>query len=224
MTLQFVNGYVTGFGLEGRDPREGRPVTAWDAVLVPIGDGAAVGVETVTLCQGGWSAEGLKNFRRSKGWGMNHIASMPDNLACRQAVCARPTGEHRASLSGTLSAMRKKPKKPPSGLQIAVAARLQAVQDELKRDDTRMGKLIGVGRTTWGNWVKQENMPEEEAMIRLCEKANVKYEWLYLGEGERMPLGLLIRLEMRIAGIDPDKATSDERAIIAARVAARSAA
>lgn len=112
------------------------------------------------------------------------------------------------------------PKKPPSELQIAVSARLNAIQKELGKNDTQMAKLVGVGRTTWGNWVNAENMPEEAAVIRLCDATGMNLEWLYRGNGQIMPASLLIRLELRLAGLDPDKATPAQKEPVAARVAA----
>jgi len=112
------------------------------------------------------------------------------------------------------------PKKPPSQLQIDITRRLRAVQAELGRTDEQMAKMAKRGRTTWTNWVNFENMPVEQAMVDLCEAASISMDWLYRGVGGAMPTRLIIRLELRLAGVDPDKATPEQVAPIAARVAA----
>jgi len=109
------------------------------------------------------------------------------------------------------------PKKPPGPLQTAVSARLTVVQEELGKSDAAMGTMLGCGRTTWGNWVHQENMPEENAVIRLCDKTGLTMEWLYRGITTTMPVHLLVRLELRLAGINPDTATPEQREKVLAR-------
>lgn len=118
--------------------------------------------------------------------------------------------------------MLRMPKKPPGPLQLAVSARLKAIQEELGRTDAKMAKIAGTHRTTWANWVNRENMPEEEALIRLCEFTGASLEWLYRGRGDYMTTRLIIRLELRLLGIDPDTASPEEKASVAAKVAAAS--
>ncbi len=142
---------------------------------------------------------------------------MPDYLAWHKPLFARVTGKHPASGSGTL---RRMPKKPPSQLQIDISARLRAVQAELGKTDEQMAQMAKRGRTTWTNWVNQENMPVEQAMVDLCGAASISMDWLYRGVAASMPSRLVIRLELRLAGIDPDKATPEQVAPVVARVAA----
>jgi len=149
-----------------------------------------------------------------------HVADMPDILASCKPGLARPAGAQVAMYPGTFGRM---PKKPPGPLQIAVSARLTVVQEELDKNDAAMGKLLGCGRTTWGNWIHQENMPEEEAMIRLCELTGLSMEWIYRGIAATMPVRLFIRLELRLSGIDPDTATPEQVAPVAARAGALAA-
>jgi transcriptional regulator with XRE-family HTH domain len=111
-------------------------------------------------------------------------------------------------------------KKPPGTLQTIISARLKAVQDELGKTDGEMAKMVGAGRTAWSNWIKRQNMPEEEAMIRLCDKAQISLEWLYRGKSDMMPVKLFIRLELRLNNVDPNQATPEQVAPVAARVAA----
>lgn len=145
------------------------------------------------------------------------MACMPDNLAGRKELFARVTGGRLDSSSGILPRM---PKKPPSQLQLDITRRLRAVQAELGRTDAQMAKMARRGRTTWTNWVNSENMPVEQAMVDLCEGASISMDWLYRGVGGAMPSRLIIRLELRMAGLDPDKATPEQVAPVAARVAA----
>jgi transcriptional regulator with XRE-family HTH domain len=142
---------------------------------------------------------------------------MPDILASCNTLFARVTGTRSDIDSGML---RRMPKKPPSQLQVAITARLRAVQAELGRTDEQMATLAKRGRTTWTNWVNEENMPTEQAMVDLCEAASLSMDWLYRGVAASMPSRLVIRLELRLAGIDPDNATPEQVAPIAAKVAA----
>lgn len=153
--------------------------------------------------------------------------TMPDNLASCNTLWPEFLAPTIASVSGNVWSMpkaRKTPKKPPSELQMRLSMRLKAIQQELGRSDAEMGKLVGVSRTRWGNWVNQENMPAEEAMVALCDLAQVSMEWLYRGFADRVPTKLLIRLEARMAGIDPDTASPEQLAPVVARVAAAVAA
>ena len=66
-------------------------------------------------------------------------------------------------------------------LQQGIAARLRALQSELELTDRGMAARLGVGRSVWGAWVNARNMPNELAMIRLCEMAGVDMDWIYRG-------------------------------------------
>ena len=158
-----------------------------------------------------------------------HTPFLPDNLASCKGLfaddLARLTEVPLAAYSGTVRRMKKtglsrqKEKKPPSALQIRLAARLGAVMAELGKGPDQMADFVGAGRTTFTNWLKMENLPAEDSMIRLCDKTRLTMEWFYRERGEGVPLGLLIRLELRLAGIDPDKATPEQVAETATRVA-----
>lgn len=141
---------------------------------------------------------------------------MPDNLAVCKPLFARLTGARLVSHSGILLRM---PKKPPSQLQIDITARLRAVQAEMGKTDEQMARMAKRGRTTWTNWVNRENMPVEQAMVDLCEAASISMDWLYRGVAGAMPTRLVIRLELRMAGLDPDSASPEQVAEIASRVA-----
>lgn len=149
-----------------------------------------------------------------------HADRMPDNLAWRKGDIASLTGARFASSSGNISRM---PKKPPGPLQIAISSRLKAIQEELGKTDSEMAKIVGKGRTTWANWINKENMPEEQAMIDLCKSAKIRMDWLYRGDGDSMPVRLFIRLELRLLGVDPDTATPEQVAPVAAKVAVSAA-
>lgn len=105
------------------------------------------------------------------------------------------------------------PKKPPSNLNVDIAVRLRILQDEMGLNDERMGELVGVGRTTWTNWVNLENYPDVEAMLRLCRVGHVDMNWLYEGDLRGLALGLAIRLTARLHGIDPDEASAEVLAV-----------
>lgn len=145
---------------------------------------------------------------------------MPDNLAFRKPLFARPSGGCLARNSGTLPRM---PKKPPDQLQRDLTTRLRAVQAELGETDEQMAQRAKRGRTTWTNWVNLENKPNEQAMVDLCRATSITMDWLYRGVADAMPAKLVIRLELRIAGHDPDKATPEQVAPIAARMAVSAA-
>lgn len=149
---------------------------------------------------------------------------MPVNLALGKIEYARTPGGPSDRFPGNVPAMpkpktakpnpnagdrRSRPKKPPSPLQLEIATRLRAVQAEMRCSDQAMADLLHVGRTTWTNWTNAENMPEEQAMIRLCEKAYVTMEWLYRGKPEGLTLANAIRLTARVSGQEPDTATID---------------
>lgn len=146
-----------------------------------------------------------------------HAACMPDNLASCKGENARTAGAGLASVSGILSRM---PKKPPDQFQIDVSNRLKALQAECKAGPKEMGDIVGVERRRWTNWIKYENLPNERMMVQLCEATGVSMEWLYRGRSGEMTMRLFIRLELRFAGLDPETATPEQMAPVAARVAA----
>jgi hypothetical protein len=134
---------------------------------------------------------------------------MPENLAACKPVPARIPWTPENMACGTVWAMSSKPE---SDFRRALRMRLRAIQAEMKKSDSEMGKLTGVGRTTWGQWVGETgNKPAEEAMARLCGKAPINMDWLYRGKIDHLPLKLALRLELRIRGIDPDAATEEQR-------------
>lgn len=187
-----------------------------NALFRPIRDSAPLRGQFWVARQSGRASEKLDDLGSGKGFDLSHIGPMPDNLAHYKAEIARLTGEVFVSKSGTVPRM---PKKPPGPLQIALSARLRALQAELGRTDEEMAEMVKRGRTTWTNWVNAENMPEEQAMVDLCDRFKIKMEWLYRGEGDSMPARLFIRLELRLLGMDPDRVTPEEAAPITARVA-----
>lgn len=200
------------------DPGDRRPVLGRNAFLGPIGNRAPLGREVRMSRQRSRPTQEFDDVSgRKRFFVSEHTALMPDNLAHRKNLFARVTGERSASDSGMLLRM---PKKPPSQLQIAITARLRAVQAELGKTDEQMAVMAKRGRTTWTNWVNRENMPVEQAMVDLCQAASISMDWLYRGVAGAMPTRLVIRLELRIAGLDPDNATPEQVAPIAARVAA----
>lgn len=96
-------------------------------------------------------------------------------------------------------------KKPPSELQTAVSKRLRAVQAELGMTDQAMADYVGgVGRTRWGNWINENNLPAEDAMILLCDLEKLTMDWIYRGIINGLPTSRAIRLEARMQGMDPD--------------------
>jgi transcriptional regulator with XRE-family HTH domain len=98
-------------------------------------------------------------------------------------------------------------KKPPSDLQTAVSRRLAAVQRELELSDDAIATRVGTNRTTWSNWINEQNMPEEAAMLKLCDIASLTLDWIYRGDLRLLPVDRAIRLEARLRGLDPDAAT-----------------
>jgi transcriptional regulator with XRE-family HTH domain len=110
-------------------------------------------------------------------------------------------------------------KKPAGDLQRDLSRRLRAVQAELRLSDPQMAAMLGVGRTRWNNWVTNANMPEEEAMIALCDIADINMDWLYRGQARKLPVALAIRLEARMQGMDPDQATPKQMQLFASRLA-----
>lgn len=77
---------------------------------------------------------------------------------------------------------RRETGKPPTELELAVSHRLRAIQAELNKTDDAMAKMLSIGRSRWANWINAENLPNEEAMILLCDKAKVTMDWLYRGK------------------------------------------
>lgn len=148
---------------------------------------------------------------------MQHGIDLPENLADGKPLVARISIAPEKLASGSIWGMAKK---PPSDLQKAVTARLRAVQAELGKSDSQMARMVGVGRSRWSQWVGTSNMPAEEAMLTLCDKAGITLDWLYRGKVDLIPTRLAIRLELRAANIDPDLATEKERAAIVERVTA----
>jgi hypothetical protein len=107
-------------------------------------------------------------------------------------------------------------KKPPTDLELAIAARLRAIQAEMGKTDEGMGEFVGCGRSNWANWINAGNMPKAEYMVRLCELASVTMDWLYRETLKAtMPLPLAIRLTARLRGTDPDRA--DASILVTAR-------
>jgi transcriptional regulator with XRE-family HTH domain len=143
---------------------------------------------------------------------------MPENLAGCKRLPARTSWTPEKMAERMPAAMTKKPITP---FQAALIARLRAVQKEMGKSDSQMAQIVGdVGRTVWGQWVTGGNMPSEEAMVRLCDEAKITLDWLYRGKLRNIDPGLSIRLEMRVAGLDPDDATDAERSRVMERVLA----
>ncbi len=91
----------------------------------------------------------------------------------------------------------------------AVAYRLRAIQAELGLSNEEMSTYVGGSSgAVWGNWVNELNMPEEAAMVRLCDWG-VTLDWIYRGNIEGIKIGKAIRLIARLKGIDPDQATAE---------------
>lgn len=119
--------------------------------------------------------------------------NMPDKLDGGKRISVSPSSP-------------KKDRKPTSDLPRQLACRLRAIQAELGQTNGQMAAMVGVGITTWSNWLNAENRPDEEAMIRLCDQAGVTMEWLYRGRTDGMNVGHAIRLTARTKGIDPNAA------------------
>lgn len=145
--------------------------------------------------------------------GQNYWRPPRQRLWHYTGMASEPTAKRRTKAA--------KEKKPPSPLQIILTQRLKAVQAELGATQEEMADRVGCTRSAWSNWLSKGNMPEETAMVRLCGKTGIRMDWLYRGDGDCMPAKLLIRLELRIAGIDPDKASPEEVAPVAAQLAVR---
>lgn len=111
-------------------------------------------------------------------------------------------------------------KKPPSDLQKIVSARLRAIQKEMHLSDSGMADRLKIGRSRWSNWIgiENSNMPEERVLIDLCEMTGLTLDWIYRGKLAGLPLALAIRLEARVAGLDPD-GTNEDLSPVAGRVA-----
>lgn len=98
-------------------------------------------------------------------------------------------------------------RKPASQLQKDVSARLRAVQAEFGKTDEAMGMMVGVSRSVWKNWTNEENFPDEQAMVALCDLAHITLDWIYRGKLESVPLQVAIRLTARLKGMNPNEAT-----------------
>ena len=116
-------------------------------------------------------------------------------------TAAQPSEKARKALS--------RGKKPPTVLALAISGRLRAIQAEMHKTNEQMADMLSVGLSRWTNWVNAENLPQEEVMIDLCEKAAISMDWLYRGDPSRIELGHIIRLTARLKGINPDSATAD---------------
>lgn len=189
-------------------PTKHRPKLCRNAIHRPVGYGAALGARR--------RHDRFGTAQRFDDLGRIHHDKLPEYLASRKMFVLNYGGDDRPLLRQILDmailtathpphSTRKRAKKPPSEMQAMLVKRLQAVQAELKLTHEQMARRLGVGRTTWTNWLNSENKPEEEAMVRLCEFARVTMEWLYRGIPNTMEASHYIRLTARVEGDDPDR-------------------
>jgi hypothetical protein len=90
---------------------------------------------------------------------------------------------------------------PSPPLRDDIAKRLRALQRIAGVTDQQMANYVGMSRGAWVNATregvdgKKVNKPPEEAMVRLCERANLTMDWIYLGVLEKVPYKLAILLQ-----------------------------
>jgi len=92
-----------------------------------------------------------------------------------------------------------------SVLQQAVARRLRAVMSELGMNRRQFAGFLDVAEGKLGNWLgngAKANMPAEEAMVLLCEKApGLTLDYIYRGVLDHVPMALAIRLQAWEQGV-----------------------
>jgi transcriptional regulator with XRE-family HTH domain len=191
-----VDGYAPSYGFG--QPCDGKPVARRDTVSLPHRHGASL--ETQFLGEDATAPKGVDDR------GSIHAVNVARLSGLAQAEHARSPCITGASNSGTMAGMRKKTATP---LGLAVSLRLRAVQAELGKSDAEMAELVGASsRTVWSNWVNDGNMPEEEAMLRLCDEEGLTMDWIYRGVVDGVKLARVIRLTARLRGLNPDEATA----------------
>lgn len=200
--LQKINRDERSVGALGRDARDLRPMLGGNTVARPVADGAAARPNLGG--QLGRPTQGTDDRVRV------HTQWLPEMLAQHKNFVARPSGKACARFPGKFADMPAKPKKPPSKMKVAVARRLQAIQDELGQTDEAMGAMSGKSRQAWSNWstVNQSEMPPVEAMARLCDELarwNLTLDWIYRGVTDHLHTKIGIRLSMRERGHNPDE-------------------
>lgn len=85
-----------------------------------------------------------------------------------------------------------------------IGQRLTAIRLERKLSPSQMADWLGVQRTRYVNWEKEQNRPSEEKMALLCEYTGVTMDYIYRGILDAVPMALAIRLKAREMGEDPD--------------------
>jgi transcriptional regulator with XRE-family HTH domain len=98
--------------------------------------------------------------------------------------------------------------------------RLQAIREELNFGQAQMAEWLGVGRTRYVNWEREENRPAEEKMVWLCEQTGITLDYIYRGKLDALPMALGIRLRARELGQSPEQASSDLPSLVQAALRA----
>ena len=98
--------------------------------------------------------------------------------------------------------------KKATPLALEIAGRLTAIRAERGLSVPLMAESLGVARNRYYNWEHGDNLPSEEAMIRLCNNSPITMDYIYRGVDDHIPTQLALRLRMRATGVDPDKIES----------------
>jgi transcriptional regulator with XRE-family HTH domain len=79
----------------------------------------------------------------------------------------------------------------------AIAQRLLSLREALGYTQKFMGELIGVSGNAWQNWEAGVKRINVDAAVRLCKKANVTLDWIYLGDEQVLRPDLVHKLHAR---------------------------
>lgn len=93
--------------------------------------------------------------------------------------------------------MSRRPKAEPFGAE-AMAARLRALRATTGLSQQKFAEECGLGYKQWGNFETGSRIGIDAALI-LVNKYRITLDWIYLGNKDMMPNGLMRRIEAIMA-------------------------
>ncbi len=85
-----------------------------------------------------------------------------------------------------------------------MSARLNALMTAFSpelgaRNPSEFARALGIGETTWANYVRDGNRPQIDHAYKLKERFNVDLDWIYQGETEHLTVNLARKLEAALS-------------------------
>jgi DNA-binding XRE family transcriptional regulator len=76
----------------------------------------------------------------------------------------------------------------------AISHRLRLTRLALGLDQTELCQRAGIARNTWNQWEKGKGRPQLDEAMKLVDAFGLTLDWIYLGDVNGLPHGLVLRL------------------------------